>query len=182
VLSAGSLTVALLIAGLAAVVGFGAGGRAAAATAAIGALVAVELGGLIVSALDWPLRLVVIPGGVATLATQATPDGRRAHRFAASWVMLHLPPRRQSLNRGLARRPEEPEEIGGALWVGSDERTRSLPRGRVKGPASVSFAAPVEARRSRRRVSVRRLGLRARRGAIVRSVTLRAGETLEVRP
>jgi hypothetical protein len=180
VLGAHSTAITVLAAGAAALVGLGVGGRAAAVSAAVAGAVCVELGGLILSALDWPLRLIVIPAAVATLGTQATPDGRRAHRFALSWLVLRLAPLRQSLGRSLS--PGEPESLSWSLWVCVDEHSPTLPRGAVRGPAQVTFSAPVEARRRHRRVRVSALGNRARSGAVVRTLTLDEGETAEVRP
>ncbi len=101
VLSAGSSTVAVGIAAIAALAGLGVGGREGAAVAAIGALGGAWLAGIALGLLDWPLRLIVIPAAVATLGTQATPDGRRADRFALSWLSLRLSPLRRSLGRSL---------------------------------------------------------------------------------
>jgi hypothetical protein len=182
ILGSHSLTIALLAAAAAGIVGLSAGGRRGALAAATAALVAAQVGGWVINALDWPMRLLVIPGIVATLATQATPDGRQAHRFALSWLLLRLAPRRQSLGRPLPAEPAEPERFGWELWVAADERTSSLPRGHISGPARVTFAAPVEAQHGRRNVRVRRLGWRPRRGEIVRSLTVAAGEGVEVRP
>ena len=77
----------------AALAGLPVGGRAAPAVAGVAALAVVWLAGVALGLLDWPLRLVVLPVAVATLATQATPDGRRADRFAVSWLALRLAPR-----------------------------------------------------------------------------------------
>lgn len=184
-LASGSLAVAVP---LAAAAGLGAatlGGRAAAPLAAAAALAAVWLTGAALATLDWPLRLVVIPVAVATLATQATPDGRRAERFAASWLSLHLSPRRRSLGRPLpaagARHLYEAE-----LWVAPDGRSPALRRGRVAGPAIVSFAAPLAVRRAgprQRRLLAAPPRCRARRGEIVAAkLALGEGEALEVRP
>jgi hypothetical protein len=183
VLSAGSATVMLGTAAVAAVVGFGIGGREAAAIAALGALAATWLSGLALGLLDWPLKLVVIPAAVATLGTQATPDGRRTDRFAVSWLSLRLAPSRRSLGRamplaGLAHR------LGGRLWVEPDERTPLLRRARVRGPAVVFFSAPLSVRRAgRRRHLARPPAGRSRRGeSAARRVALGKGEALEVRP
>jgi hypothetical protein len=123
-LSSGSATVEVLLALAAAAGGGLLGGRSAAAMAAAGAFAAAWALGLALGLLDWPLRLIVIPAAVGTLATQATPDGRRADRFAASWLALRLAPRRRSLGRalppaGVALRS------GGELWVASGD-----PKGR----------------------------------------------------
>jgi hypothetical protein len=119
-LSSGSATVDLLIALAAAAAGGRLGGRTAAAVAGAGAFAGTWALGLALGLLDWPLRLIVIPVAVGTLATQATPDGRRADRFAASWLALRLVPRRRSLGRALP-----PAEVavrgGGELWVASGD-------------------------------------------------------------
>jgi hypothetical protein len=120
-LSSGSATIDLLVALAAAAGGGLLGGRTAAAAVAVGAFAGAWALGLLLGLVDWPLRLIVIPAAVGTLATQATPDGRRADRFAASWLALRLAPRRRSLGRalppaGLAVRG------GGELWVASGGR------------------------------------------------------------
>jgi hypothetical protein len=183
VLSAGSATVAVGAAVVAGIVGLGVGGRESAAVAAVGALAATWLGGLLLGFIDWPLRLVVIPAAVATLGTQATPDGRRADRFALSWLAVRLAPARRSLGRalplvGLAQR------LGGRLWVEPDERTPLLRRARLHGPAVVFFSVPIAVRRaSRRRHLAQSPGRRRGRGAsTTRRVVLGEGEGLELRP
>ncbi|HEU4904587.1 MAG TPA: hypothetical protein VFT19_00515 [Solirubrobacterales bacterium] len=92
------------------------GGREAALLAGLAAFAAAWILGFGLGLLDWPLRLIVIPASVATLATQATPDGRRADRFAASWLALRLAPRRRSLGRALPPLGH-PVRGGGGLWV-----------------------------------------------------------------
>jgi hypothetical protein len=184
-LSSGSL---LVIGTLAAAAGGGgmlSGGRPAALLAAATALAAAWFAGALLSVLDWPLRLVVIPVAVATLATQATPDGRRADRFALSWLALRLAPRRRSLGRALPL-PGIRHLHSGELWVAPDERSSELRRGRVCGPAIAAFGAPLAVRRAVRRQSqllARRPRRHTRRGEIVTSrLALGKGEVLEVRP
>lgn len=181
-LSAGSATVALAAAVVAGIVGLGVGGRESAAVAALGALVATWLGGLALGLIDWPLKLIVIPAAVATLGTQATPDGRRADRFAFSWLAVRLAPSRRSLGRalplaGLSR------HLGGRLWVEPDERTPALRRARLRGPAVVFFAVPIAVRRSGKRRLAQPPGRRRGRGVeTARRIVLAEGEALEVRP
>ena len=184
-LGSGSGAVALAVSAIAAVAGLRSGGPVAASLAAGAAFAATSLGGLALGLLDWPLRLLVIPAGVATLATQATPDGRRADRFALSWLRLRLAPRRVSLGRSLPA-PGDRERPGGELWIAPDERSPRLRRGRLRGPALVFVSVPV---------ALRRAGLRGRRllasgpakrskgrEAKPRRLTLRPDEVLEVRP
>lgn len=184
-ISSGSAAVALALAGIAGLAGASAGGRVSGAVAAAGALAATWIGGLALGLLDWPLRLVVIPVAVATLATQATPDGRRADRFALSWLAAHLAPLRRSLGRQLPATGRA-HLLGGELWVAPDERSSRLRRGRVRGPAIVFFSQAVAVRgsgRRRRRQVAQAPGRRARRGDVsARRLALGQGEVLEVRP
>lgn len=184
-IGSGSAVVALGLAGIAGLAGASAGGRVGGAVAAAGALSATWIGGLVLGLLDWPLRLVVIPAAVATLATQATPDGRRADRFALSWLAAHLAPLRRSLGRSLPTAGRA-HLLGGELWVAPDERSPRLRRGRVCGPAIVFFsrAVPVRGSGRRRRLQVAQApGRRARRGDVsARRLALGEGEVLEVRP
>jgi hypothetical protein len=127
----------------------------------------------------------VIPVAIATLATQATPDGRRADRFALSWLAVHLAPLRRSLGRSLPALGRA-HLLGGELWVAPDERSPRLRRGRVRGPAIVFFSASVFVRgsgwRGRRRVA-QAPGRRQRRGDVsARRLALGEREVLEVRP
>jgi hypothetical protein len=184
VVSSGSAAVAALAATAAGLAGFAAGGRPGAALAAVGTFVAVPVVGFGLRLLDWPLRYLIVPGLVATLATQATPDGRRADRFAWSWLVLRLAARRRSLGRALPLAGRR-YAFGGELWVAPDERSPRLRRGRVRGPAAVSLAEPVVV--ARRRLRRRRLVMplrrrRGRRGAVVDSFELAERELAELRP
>jgi hypothetical protein len=120
-LSSGSLAVASMCALAAAGAGFALGGRESAAVAAIACWAVAWLGGIALGALDWPLRLIVTPACVATLATQASPDGRRADRFALSWLALRLSPRRRSLGRPIPI-AGIPQRFDGELWVAGKKR------------------------------------------------------------
>ena len=179
----GSAAVALALAAIAGAAGASAGGRLGGTIAALGALAATWIGGLVIGLLDWPLRLVVIPAAVATLATQATPDGRRADRFALSWLGARLAPLRRSLDRPLPAR-DRAHLLGGELWVAPDERSPRLRRGRVRGPAIVFFSRPLALRGGRRRRQVAQApGRRPRRGDVTaRRLALGEREVLEVRP
>ena len=89
-------------------------------------------------ALSPPLRYVVVPLAVAVLGTQAAPDGRTAHRFALDWLRLRLRARRRSAGRAV---PLEGERVPwhGVLAVRWDGDAAQLLRGRVRGPARVTF-------------------------------------------
>jgi hypothetical protein len=182
-LSTGSRGLAILLAIAAATVARRARGRRAAVLVAAATLVAVPLASRLLEALDWPLRFLVGPALVATLATQPIPDGRRAPRYLVSWLALQLRPARRSLARAL---PTSGAGRGFApsLRVEPDQHSPCLRRARVRGPATVAFAEPMlVARRRRRGVRVRPLSARRprRREAVVESLELGRGEVAEVR-
>lgn len=187
VIAVGSDSAAVTVAAgaLAAGIGLNVGGRAAAGLAALGAVGLTVVGGWALGLLDWPLRLIVIPATVATLATQATPDGRRADRFALSWLSLRLAPMRRSLGRAQPLLGHG-QRLDGELWVKPDERQPLLRRAKVRGPAVVFFAVAVVVRRAglRRGRLQAVLSGRARRTEEVAParLVLAEGETLEVRP
>ena len=180
----GSTTIAVLAALAAALAALAVGGRAGAALAGAGAFAGFWAAAFVLGLLDWPLRLIVVPVALATLATQATPDGRRADRFAASWLALRLAPRRRSLGRGLpvAGTPQRPS---GRLWVAPDQHAGQLRRGRVRGGATIAFASEVAVRRAgarRRHLVARPASGGRRRDLVTRRLALGEGELLEVRP
>jgi hypothetical protein len=184
-LGSGSVAVALALSAIAGVAGLRSGGRLGGLLAAGAALATAGAGGWMLGLLDWPLRLIVIPAAVATLATQATPDGRRADRFALSWLRLRFVPLRLSAGRALPA-IGHPQRLEGELWVSPDERSPRLRRGRVRGPAVVFVSVPI----ALRRVGLRRRALLAsepgrdprRPSPKPRRLTLGRGEILEVRP
>jgi hypothetical protein len=183
-IGSGSSAVLVLAAGGAALAGLFVGGRAGAALAGVTALGAIWLAGVALGLLDWPLRLLVLPVAVATLATQATPDGRNADRFAASWFALRLAPRRRSLGRAMPP-PGAARLRDVALWVAPDEHAPGLRRARVHGTGAICFAGEVRARRvglRRRRLVVRAASGHGRRGELITTrLAVGEGEVLEVR-
>lgn len=184
-ISSGSSAVAVLVAIAAATAGLFVGGLAGALLAGGAALAAVWAAGALLGLLDWPLRLVVLPVAVATLATQATPDGRHADRFALSWLALRLAPRRRSLGRAI-----EPAGIPqlreGRVWVAPDEHAPQLRRARIRGAGTISFAAEMRVRRAgarQRLVIARSAAARGRRADLVTTrLAIGEGEILELRP
>ena len=183
-IGSGSMPLAVLLALVATLAGLFIGDRASAALAGALAFAAFWATGFLLGLLDWPLRFVVVPIAIATLATQATPDGRRADRFAASWLALRLAPRRRSLGRalpvaGVAQRR------GGALWVAPDQHAPRLRRARVRGAGTLVFAAEVGVRRGgprQRLIASPAHGRSGRSEMTTRRLALGAGEVLEVRP
>lgn len=138
-----------------------------------GALPAI---GSLLGALSPPLRYAIVPLTVAVLGTQAAPDGRSAHRFAADWLRLRLRTPRRSAGRTV------PLEGDSVAWAGSmatvwDEHAPQLHRARLSGPVRVTFAVPVQ-------LDHWRQGLIARDrpdGGGGAAVVLCGGQVLEVR-
>src|SRR5688500_5715586 len=87
------------------------------------------IGGL-VGTLSAPVRYVIVPLLAAVLGTQAAPDGRVAHRFAADWLRLRLRSRRRSAGRHVPLQGE-PVAWSGTLATVWDERAPGLHRARM---------------------------------------------------
>ena len=117
-------------------------GYFAAAVLAVVILGAVPLTSELVELLSAPLRYVVLPLAIAVLGTQAAPDGRTAHRFAFDWARFRWRAHRRSAGRAVALE-KEPVRWDGELAVRWDADCPRLGRGRVKGPARVTFNVPV---------------------------------------
>ena len=120
-------------------------GYFAAAVLAVVILGAVPLTSELVGMLSAPLRYVVLPLAIAVLGTQAAPDGRTAHRFAFDWARFRWRAHRRSAGRAVALEAE-PVRWDGELAVRWDADCPRLGRGRVKGPARVTFNVPVRMR------------------------------------
>jgi len=184
-LDARSLGLALLLSVGVAIAAAGQGGWRAAGIAAAVAFAGAIGAGVALGVLDWPLRLVVLPIAVATLAGHVSPDGRPAHRYLLSWVGRRLRPERRSAERPLP--PGGQSELWGPwVWVAADEHTPRLRRGRVHGPAEVEFAQPVmvtDRGRGRRRHIARPVSTtRGGRGQEADVVELGDDRMLEIRP
>jgi hypothetical protein len=184
-ISSASATVAIVVASAAGAAGLFIGGKVGALAAGGGAFAGFWLAGVLLGLLDWPLRLVVVPIAFATLATQATPDGRPADRFAFSWLALRLAPRRRSLGRAVP--PAGIAQLrDGEFWVAPDEHLSELRRGRVWGAATAAFVAEMRVRRSglrqRRLIARPARGWSRRHELIAKRLAVGAGEVLEIRP
>jgi hypothetical protein len=144
------------------------------ATLVLAVLLSVlPVSGELIGAISAPLRYVIIPLAVAVLGSQAAPDGRAAHRFAADWARWKLRARRHSAGRVMALE-DEPVLWHGDLGVTWDQHGTRLAHGRVTGPARITFNVPLHLR-----------GLVARPaadGPRGDAVVLCPGERLEVRP
>jgi len=141
------------------------------------------LAGVVLDWLDWPLRLLIAPGMIATLAGQAAPDGRPAHRYLTSWAALRMRSARRSLDCAIGAE-DEAHDWAPKVWVAPDAHSPVLHHGKVRGPARLVFARPVVAIPGRRRLIVRRAdGHRLRTGErLAEVIELDEGQVVEVRP
>lgn len=138
--------------------------------------------GLALRLMDWPLRLVLVPAVLATVATQLAPDGRGAHRFAWSWLYARLAGRRR-----LGDALPAPGDLRAREWVvrvAHDAHQPLLRRARIIGPARVRFSGPILAGRRRRGWLVRPVssGAGRRGGLMLDRLELGDGERAEIRP
>lgn len=143
----------------------------------------VQLSGVVLGWVDWPLRWLVLPGFVATAAGQLAPDGRSGHRYLFSRIMVRLRAGRRSLGRPVAVDGEE-WTWSPRVWFGHDEHHPVLHHGRVHGPARVVFPRRVVLTPARGRLVARpAAGRRVREGEMVAMcVDLDEGQVMEVRP
>lgn len=183
VLSQRSLLLAVVIAAIGGLLGASSHGWAGVVLGGLAAFVAAMLAGVVLDWLDWPLRLLIVPGMVATVAGQSSPDGRPTHRYLVSLAALRMRATRRSLDRALA--PEgEVQTWAPQVWIAPDERGPVLRHGRVTGPARLVFGHTVVATPGRGRLIVRRAeGHRMRAGErLAEVIELDEGQIVEVRP
>ena len=183
VLSQRSLVFALVLGAVAGVLGASSHGVLGAFGAFVAGVLLTLLAGVLLGWLDWPLRLLILPGLVATLAGQASPDGRPAHRYLRSWVAVRLRASRHSLERVLPFEGAAARVWAPRVWVAPDEHSAVLQRGRVRGPARLVFGKPVVVMAARGRFVVRpaeghRMRVGQRRAEVIE---LGDGQVLEVR-
>jgi hypothetical protein len=183
VLSGRSLILGVVLAALGGLLGASSRGWPGAFLGAVGAFAATMLAGVVLDWLDWPLRLLVAPAMIATLAGQAAPDGRPAHRYLASWAALRMRSARRSLD-GAIGAEDEVHRWAPRVWVAPDQYSAVLHHGRVRGPARLVFAHPVVVIQGRRRLILRRAeGHRIREGErLAEVIELGEGQLAEVRP
>jgi hypothetical protein len=150
---------------------------------ALGALVAAAMtaAGLVIGALDWPMRLVILPAVAATPLTQPSGDGRSAVRFLVSYLRTRIAGRRwlglPLPGTGSSRR------LTLRVAVRPDHRRPVLGRARVTGPCRIVLAEPVVIRRRGRATRVRPVAAEhRRRGVMVDSFAVGDGECVEVYP
>jgi TcpE family len=183
VLSSRSLLFTLVAGGVGALLGAGSRGWRGAVAAGAVAACAVQVCGLLLGWVDWPLRLLVLPGLVATAAGQLTPDGRSAHRYLLSRVAVRLRAARRSLERPVTV-DGEMADWAPRVWVAPDHYSPVLYHGRVQGPARVVFGREVVLTPRRgRHVARPAAGHRMReREVLAEVVQLERGQVLEIRP
>lgn len=125
-------------------------------------------------ALPPPVRYLLLPGGVAYLLLQVTPDGRSAHAAALAWLRYRLTPKRIA-----AWRPADTsgaQVVLGEVTFAPDERCARYRAGRVQGPARVLLRYPVRAWRAGRVLHVEQT---AREPAFIgKQITLESGQVL----
>jgi hypothetical protein len=183
VLGQRSMVVASIVAALVGLLAASSHGKTGAVLGGLAGFVATLLAGVALDWLDWPLRLLVVPGMIATLAGQSSPDGRPAHRYLTSLAALRLRAARRSLD-GAVGAAEQDRVWAPQVWVAPDQHSPVLHHGRVRGPARLVFAHRVVAVPGRRRLIVRRAeGHRMRSGErLCEVVELAEGQVVEVRP
>ncbi|HSZ69109.1 MAG TPA: TcpE family conjugal transfer membrane protein [Solirubrobacteraceae bacterium] len=183
VLSQHSIILAVLAAGMAGLLGRSSHGWAGGLLGALAGFAGMLLVGVALDWLDWPLRLLITPGMIATLAGQSSPDGRPAHRYLASLAAFRLRAKRRSLDRALGAERQE-RVWAPRVWVAPDEHSPVLKHGRVRGPARLVFSRRVVAIPGHGRFIVRRAeGHKLRRGErLCEVIELDAGQVVEVRP
>jgi TcpE family len=183
VLSERSIVVAGIVGGLVALLAAGSHGKTGGVIGGLAGFAATLLAGVALDWLDWPLRLIIAPGMIATVAGQSSPDGRPTHRYLASLAALRLRAARRSLDGAILA--EEQERVWAPrVWVAPDQHSPVLHHGRVRGPARLVFAHRVVAVPSRGRFIIRRAeGHRMRSGErLCEVVELAEGQVVEVRP
>jgi hypothetical protein len=183
VLSQRSILLAVVLGAIVGLLGAGSHGWPGALIGVCAGFVATLLAGVLLGWLDWPLRLLVAPGAFATLAGQASPDGRPAHRYAVSLLSLRARAARRSLDRAVT--PDGEARVWAPrVWVAPDEHSPLLHHWRVRGPARLVFGRPVVAIPGRGRLIVRQSeGHRMRPGERrAEVIELTDGQVVEVRP
>jgi TcpE family len=182
VLSERSIAFALLLAVIGGVLGASQHGLGGALLLAAAGFAGTLLAGVVLGWIDWPLRLLILPGLLATVAGHPSSDGRSTHRYLVSWLAVGLRAARRSLDRPLTADGES-EVWAPRVWVAPDHHSPILQTGRVHGPARLVFARRVVVSPARGRLVVRAAeGHRMRRGERVAEVIeLGDGQILEVR-
>jgi hypothetical protein len=94
--------------------------------------------GVLLSALPWPLRLILLPGLVTRALCHKRADGRPAHEAITAHLASLLSAKHLV---GLAAAPHQDGHLD-ALALVSDEHSAGWPRGVVRGPCTVLLRRP----------------------------------------
>jgi len=94
--------------------------------------------GALLSALPWPLRLILLPGLVTRALCHKRADGRPAHEAITAYLAFLLSAKHLV---GLAAAPHEHGHLD-ALALAGDEHSARWPRGVVRGPCTVLLRRP----------------------------------------
>jgi hypothetical protein len=151
-------------------------GYAAAALLALSVVGRLPILGDLLAVLPTPIRLVVLPVGVAYAMTRWEIDGRAAHASARAWFGMRTAPKRIA-----AFRPAEPTGpvTLGDVTIARDDRGARLRPAVIVGPARMIVRYPVRARGRRGTLQLeRQAGPALFRG---KQVTLQAGQRAVVR-
>lgn len=136
----------------------------------------VPVVGRVVGALPAPVRLVLVPAGVAYLLTRVSVDGRSAHVAGLRWARSALRGRRFA---GFRRCRSTGVVCLGDVTLACDESSSVLRRVRVDGPADVVLRYPVRTRQRAGTVFVAQTSTVPLFNG--RRVRLRAGQRLVMR-
>ena len=129
--------------------------------------------GVLVAAVPWPVRYLVIPASAAQLLLGVRVDGRPAHQALIAWAGLHLAALRRTRRDGRLRLED--------VALAPDERDPMLRAAVVAGPGVVILRRParLQARRAGRELRVRpERGRPARQGMRVK---LKRGQRMRVK-
>ena len=128
--------------------------------------------GVLVAAVPWPVRYLVIPAGAAQLLLGVRVDGRPAHQALVAWAGVQLAVVRRAGQSGRLRLED--------VVLAPDERDPAFRAAVVAGPGVVILRRParLQARRAGRELRVRpERGRSARQGVRVK---LKRGQRMRV--
>lgn len=111
---------------------------------------ALPILGALLSALPWPLRLILLPGLVTRALCHKRADGRPAHEAITAYLSFLLSTKHLV---GLAAAPHEDGHLD-PLAVAGDKHGARWPRGVVRGPCTVLLRRPARVEVRARVVSV----------------------------
>jgi hypothetical protein len=111
---------------------------------------ALPILGVFLSALPWPIRLILLPGLVTRALCHTLSDGRPTHEAIAAYVAFRISAKHLV---GLAAVPRVDGHLE-PLAVAHDEHGDRCPRGVIRGPCTVLLRRPARVELRGRVVSV----------------------------